>query len=167
MPWKNGRGVTEQILVEPEGAPIDAFAWRVSTAIVSEGGEFSAFSGCERVLVVIEGDGLSLDGVPVPPLAPHRFSGDDVTRAELASGPIRDFNVIARRDYAIGCDVVHVTSERTLATGGDALLYCVRGALTCDGRELGAGDAVRARGDGRFTVGGDGVAIHVRVAPAT
>lgn len=164
MPWKNGRGVTEQIAVEPAGAPLDAFAWRVSTAVVSEGGPFSAFPGCARILVVIEGDGLALNGAPVPPLAPHRFSGDDATTATLAGGPIRDFNLIAREGVGASCDVVRVRGEVTLPAADDALVYCVQNALDCEGHHLAAGDALRARDGAPLRVTGDGVLLHVRVA---
>lgn len=164
MPWKNGRGVTEQIAVEPAGAPLDAFAWRVSTALVSDGGPFSTFAGCDRILVVVEGDGLALDGAPVPPLVPSRFSGDAATTATLSGGPIRDFNVIARRDQRASCEVVHVSGEVTLPRGGDAqLVYSARGRVTVEGHPLGVGDALRADGEAALRAAGEGVLLHVRV----
>ncbi len=164
MPWKNGRGVTEQIAVEPEGAPLDAFAWRVSTAAVSEGGPFSAFAGCERILVVIEGDGLALNGEPVPPLAPHRFSGDADTAATLAGGTIRDFNVIVRRGLRASCEVVRVSGEASLPTGGAAqLVYCARGAVACEGHPLETSDALRVDDGEALRVTGEGIVLHVRL----
>jgi len=44
MPWKNGGGVTTEIAIAPEGATLDNFDWRVSTAQVDAAGPFSRFT---------------------------------------------------------------------------------------------------------------------------
>ena len=58
--WKNGGGVTREIVASPEGAPLDAFDWRVSLADVSADGPFSSFPGVDRTLTVVEGAGMDL-----------------------------------------------------------------------------------------------------------
>lgn len=104
-PWKNGRGVTEELAVWPAGSSFERgdFEWRISKARVEEAGAFSSFQGFDRVLVVISGAGLVLEhGDQAPrtrlrPMEPHRFSGDLPTRCELPGGAIGDFNVLVRR----------------------------------------------------------------------
>ena len=104
VPWKNGRGVTEELALWPPGASFERgdFDWRIARAGVAEDGSFSEFPGFERVLVVCSGEGLLLRHglaapVRVPRLQSHRFSGDDATTAELLAGAAIDVNVLARR----------------------------------------------------------------------
>jgi uncharacterized protein len=108
VPWKNGRGATDELAIFPDGASFERgdFAWRISRARVEESGPFSAFAGFDRILVVVEGEGLVLahgDAAPrarLRKLEPYRFAGDWSTIGELVGGPIGDFNVITRRDRA-------------------------------------------------------------------
>jgi uncharacterized protein len=109
VPWKNGRGVTEELAIWPPGASFERgdFDWRIARAGVAEDGHFSMFPGFERVLVVIAGDGLRLrhgaaSPVRVFPLQPHRFSGDEVTQAELLGAPVTDLNLLLRRGRVAG-----------------------------------------------------------------
>jgi hypothetical protein len=105
VPWRNGRGVTEEVAVWPAGTSFEAgdFDGRVARAAVVEDGPFSRFDGFDRVVVVVEGAGLLLthadaaSPVLVAPLAPHRFRGEDATSARLVDGPVRDLSVLARR----------------------------------------------------------------------
>jgi environmental stress-induced protein Ves len=101
-PWKNGGGVTREVAVFPPGAAMDAFEWRISLAEIAADGAFSTFPGIDRVLTVIEGQGLMLDvdgrllalDAASPPLA---FAGDAEVSARLTDGPIRDLNLMVRR----------------------------------------------------------------------
>ena len=60
MPWRNGLGTTIELLKQdlPDG---DGFAWRLSMADVTTDGEFSNFSGYDRTLLLLDGNGLMLD----------------------------------------------------------------------------------------------------------
>ncbi len=107
MPWRNGRGVTEEIFVDP--APGDAgagFAWRLSRALIAAGGPFSAFPGCDRTLVLLDAAELDLvlPGRTVrlaECFARADFSGDDPVEAGLpGGGPVRVLNVIVDRARA-------------------------------------------------------------------
>jgi environmental stress-induced protein Ves len=108
VPWKNGRGVTRELALWPEGASLERsdFDWRLSSAPVNEAGPFSALPGVERILVVTEGTDLVLhhgDHAPrarLRRLEPYRFAGDWPTTAELPHGPITDFNVMLRAGRA-------------------------------------------------------------------
>lgn len=105
VPWKNGRGETLELALHPPEASFERgdFEWRISRARVEENGPFSNFAGFERILVVVEGDGLLLthgDAAPrarLRKLEPYRFAGEWPTTGELVGGPIADFNVITRR----------------------------------------------------------------------
>ncbi len=61
VPWRNGRGVTEEIAIWPGGASFENgdFDGRISKAGVTEPGPFSEFLGFDRVLVVTSGAGLT------------------------------------------------------------------------------------------------------------
>lgn len=104
QPWKNGGGMTREILCEPAGAAVDEADWRVSIAEVAADGPFSVFPNLERTIVLLDGPGLHLSSAcgrldhrldtPGQPLC---FGGDLETHATLLGGPSEDFNVMTRR----------------------------------------------------------------------
>lgn len=103
MPWKNGGGVTTEIIVSPAGAGLDDFDWRISMAKVESGGPFSSFAGIDRTLSVLEGEGIILSIAEMAPARldkatpPLPFPADVSTDATLIGGPIVDLNVMTRR----------------------------------------------------------------------
>jgi environmental stress-induced protein Ves len=101
MAWANGGGFTHEVATSPEGAGLGDFEWRISVAEVSESGAFSTFHGVDRVLVLLDGEGMTLtiDGVatPAPRHQPVRFAGESTTSCALHSGPTTDLNVMVRR----------------------------------------------------------------------
>jgi len=135
MPWKNGGGETVEIAVEPAGASLDAFDWRVSMAHVAASGPFSRFAGVDRTLAVLEGSGirLSVGGRERVPLRrdtpPFGFSGDDPAEAELIDGAIEDLNVMTRRgSHRHRLSRLAATAPLSLRRKGDWLLVVTRGA---------------------------------------
>lgn len=140
MPWKNGKGRTAEIAIHPAWADLkDApFDWRVSLAEVSEDGDFSAFPGYDRSIVLVAGKGMELSFERAPPLQLRRpgdaelFSGDWHTRCRLLDGPVKDFNVMtARGRYDHACDVVQGGSrEFDWDPRQDTLIcHCIVGEL--------------------------------------
>ncbi len=107
QPWKNGQGVTDEVLLLPEGASRDGFDLRISRASICARGLFSAFPGADRIITVIEGAGLRLDfvdrSVTLAPLEPFAFdTGQTPDGLPLGQG-VRVFNVMAARDvWALG-----------------------------------------------------------------
>ena len=104
MAWKNGGGVTREIVREPAGANLDDFDWRVSVADIAAAGPFSRFVGVDRHLLLLEGDGVNLTseeaGMNVNLLANGTvlaFSGDVDMSSQLLGGAVRDFNVMTKR----------------------------------------------------------------------
>jgi len=65
QPWKNGRGVTREIVRWPAGG--DAYDVRVSIAEVAESGAFSTFPGYVRWTTLVDGGPIAL----VTPTATH------------------------------------------------------------------------------------------------
>ena len=98
MPWKNGAGSTLEI-ARDRGEGLDGFGWRLSIADIGASGDFSAFTGYQRIISVLEGDGMHLqvDGAlsrPLLPFDPFAFGGDSRVECRLLGGAIRDFNLI-------------------------------------------------------------------------
>ena len=98
MPWKNGGGSTEEI-TRDAGTGLDGFGWRLSIADIGESGGFSTFAGYQRVITVLQGEGMTLtvdgqDTRPLLPLDPFAFSGESQVSCTLLGGAIRDFNLI-------------------------------------------------------------------------
>lgn len=98
MPWKNGGGLTRELLAWP------AFGdWqvRVSVAEIESDGPFSSFPGADRWFAVLAGGGVALtvDGhahvrrAGDPPLA---FPGEATVDCRLLQGPSRDLNLMLR-----------------------------------------------------------------------
>lgn len=100
MPWKNGAGSTLEVLRDDAaGDGLDGFSWRLSIADVGQSGGFSLFNGYQRIITVLEGEGmqLTIDGQPSRPLRALdalAFCGDSQVDCQLLGGPIRDFNLI-------------------------------------------------------------------------
>jgi uncharacterized protein len=100
--WRNECGWTREIHRAPEGAA--DWTWRASIAEIDHDAPFSAFPGCDRELVLLSGEGMTLrfdDGESVTLAPPHgrlRFAGERPLRAELPAGPTHDFNLIWKRD---------------------------------------------------------------------
>lgn len=103
-PWKNGGGVTREIVCRPQGAALDRFDWRVSIAHIASDGPFSGFAGVDRVITLLEGGGVHLQGMDGrldhrldTPLAPFAFDGEAPVTGTLLAGDCHDFNVMTRR----------------------------------------------------------------------
>jgi uncharacterized protein len=109
MRWKNNLGWTREILRMPNE---DDFDWRVSIAEIDHDCGFSAFPDHDRILVLLEGNGMRLrfvggrDEILLPPRQRVRFGGEEDVSCELLEGPTRDFNLIWKR-ARVNCDVLH------------------------------------------------------------
>lgn len=131
--WKNGGGITHEILAVPDSA---GYHWRLSIAEVASDGAFSNFPGLQRILTVISGAGLDLQSperkLRADIFEPVEFSGDEPITGILRNGAIQDLNLIF--------DPRHVTGQVTVLTNIDrheqpepnetCVLFCARG--TCD-----------------------------------
>lgn len=133
MPWKNGGGTTQEVARNP-GDSSAAFEWRLSIADVAQDGGFSAFNGYQRVITVLEGQGIQLtvDGREQTPLTSRQayaFPGDARVDCRLLDGPIRDFNLIyapqryqARLQWASAPWVFHSAAPIVLVLNAGGML---------------------------------------------
>ncbi|MBK9369353.1 MAG: HutD family protein [Deltaproteobacteria bacterium] len=101
MPWRNGGGVTHELLKLGEGA--QGFALRISVAEVTADGPFSRFEGVDRSIVLLSGAGMTLtwprgDRTHLTPAMPHlSFPGEVAPNNRLIDGPTTDLNVMTDR----------------------------------------------------------------------
>jgi environmental stress-induced protein Ves len=102
IPWKNGLGETTELAINEKGS-LDSFDWRLSIASVVNDGLFSDFSGYQRQLILIEGNGINLqhDNEKIDQLDQllkiANFDGGCKTIGTLHSGKIKDFNVMTNQ----------------------------------------------------------------------
>ncbi len=129
VPWKNGKGITKELYVKQEKERGD-FIFRLSIAGVTENGPFSDFSGYNRVLMMLEGNGIRLehsDG-SINEINSYSdmaiFSGDLKTEAVLKEGPIKDFNVFTLKEVC-SSEVIAVNGEVVFSEGaGELFILC-------------------------------------------
>lgn len=100
QPWRNGGGVTRELLAWPLGSGAD-WQLRVSVAEIERDGPFSPFPGVQRCFAVLEGAGVVLSFPEsahrlVPASPPLAFDGGLAPGCRLVGGPTRDLNLMAR-----------------------------------------------------------------------
>lgn len=135
MPWKNGLGETLEIQRNEDE---NGLRFRISQASVVEDGVFSDFSGLHRTLVLLSGEGMSLEhksgskrqlNTLNKPLDMARFSGGDETHATLKNGKIEDLNIMVR-DTDTQAKVQACTAPCTLSFSSNDTLFC--GFYVCE-----------------------------------
>jgi environmental stress-induced protein Ves len=127
QPWKNGGGFTTELARAP--------LWRLSIAEVERAGPFSDFTGFERTIMLLSGDGMELDFDHAPsvridrPEEPLVFDGGWKTHCRLLGGPVTDMNLMVVRESARATlRVLHLPPEPTmLFAAPTALYYVLRG----------------------------------------
>jgi len=168
MPWKNGGGLTREVVREPAEGDLE---WRLSVAEVSADGPFSTFEGIDRILVLLEGAGMDLrfvDDHHVERLRPIRdvkaFAGEAPVHATLVDGPTVDLNLMWRRDGWDASVRESVLPAAVDAEGAVTVLYVADGAAVLpDGTVLEPGDALDTTD--RFVVDGTGVVLLFTLWP--
>ncbi len=130
-PWKNGLGTTRE-LYAAYGEDQNNYLWRISMAGVVQDGPFSDFPGYDRVLVLLEGHGMTMEcrGEETvqqialkKPLDMAFFSGDWKTSATLTQGKVSDFNVITQRQHCHAkVDIFRAPEPALLPSGGTNLV---------------------------------------------
>jgi environmental stress-induced protein Ves len=107
--WKNDGGWTTELAVGGDAADFD---WRASIAEIETDGPFSVFPQCDRHIALLDGNGMRLEFDSAQPalleqrLQFVRFAGEWKTYGALLDGPVRDFNLISRRDR-VRAEVLH------------------------------------------------------------
>lgn len=150
MSWKNGGGVTTELLLEPkeDGTAL----WRLSIAEVAKSGPFSDFAGYARTIMLIDGSGFVLDfeGQPSKRLdrrfEPFPFDGAWKTDCTLIDGPVRDFNLMAAREAGRAVLTVaqlELDGDLQIGPAGTVVFHALVGEVTISGHALPEGDTLR------------------------
>lgn len=176
MPWKNGGGVTVEIAVFPENASVDNFDWRISTATVASDGPFSVFTGIDRTLSVLEGDGiiLSVEGLADQELkdetSPFSFPADSPTSAKLLGSAITDLNVMTRRGrFTHQVSRYGVTEPVSLSlNGATVMVFCSKGTVQAGDTQLEVNDCLQFErcDNAELQLSGNGIAFVIMLNPA-
>jgi uncharacterized protein len=164
VPWKNGGGVTREILrLPPEPT---AFDWRLSLATLDKPGPFSSFVGYHRTLVLVRGPGVELDfgqhGRAQLTLAGQMvsFDGAWATNCTLLDGPSTDLNLIVSKERTRSQSrCVQLARSELIQTAEwpETLVCCISGAVRLTNTagkvsDLDAVDVARCSpGDGTIT----------------
>jgi environmental stress-induced protein Ves len=178
VPWKNGGGVTREILRSPPEST--AFDWRLSLATIDSPGPFSAFEGYHRTLVLVRGAGVELN------FAQHgssrlnsvgqtvSFDGAWQTSCTLLDGPSTDLNLMVSQERAQSASrAFQLTAAESIQTAdwSQILVCCLSGQIrltnTAGEMELlNSVDVARcSAADGAITCSPQGpVVAHVFVA---
>jgi len=146
LPWKNGGGMTYEAIRRPPMG--DPFSWRVSLAQIDSSGPFSDFTGYDRHMVLLQGQGIALkfdDGE-------HRvlckvgdwlqFDGGMPVHCELLDGPCMDLNLMVSKSLRAAARLERLGRNLPVdaAQGQITLIFSLEDALSID---AGDGESVR------------------------
>lgn len=169
VPWKNGGGLTREILKVPANAA--EFDWRLSLATIELPGPFSSFEDYDRTLLLVRGAGVELDfgaygrAVLRAPGQLAAFDGGWATSCTLIDGPSSDLNlIISKTRVEAQTRLVPVTTPELIHTAGweETLVCCIAGTARIENADgdletLSAVDVARCNPrDGVLTGAPDG-----------
>jgi environmental stress-induced protein Ves len=159
QPWRNGAGVTHELLRWPDADP---FALRVSVADIAAPAPFSAFAGYRRWLYLLEGGPVTLalagrDAVLAAPGDGIAFDGAAAVAASVVARPSRDLNFMVRAELPARAELLRGGARAGFA-GAAAVVFAITGGV-----EVSDGARYRALGRHACAWGTD---AHVEVALA-
>ncbi|WP_051427409.1 HutD family protein [Arthrobacter sp. H20] len=163
--WKNGGGVTTELVLRPDGASAATFDWRLSIATVGRDGAFSVFPGVDRSLMALSPQGLGLvdngHQVNLHQYGVHRFAGENEVAAVGVTAPTLDLNLMTRRAAFTGeLHYVDLADEQVIGTAsGTAVVVMLSGSLSFRGQLLRPHDSVLIENGQADFVGEAGVAV--------
>jgi len=137
-PWRNGGGVTRELLAWP--SPAD-WRLRISVADIATDGPFSAFPGVQRWFALLSGEGVALDFSDHPLTlrpgdAPLAFDGAATPGCRLLGGPVRDLNLMSRGGTGGMATVSPSTAWQAPAAAQAGLFASVPGRWCCGEQQL-------------------------------
>lgn len=135
-PWKNGGGVTREIVSARDDGEAGDFLWRVSIATISTSGPFSRFDNIDRTIAVLSGNGIRLNhpgGTTelTTSTPPYPFAGETSIYADVVKGETTDLNAMSLRHRFHQKMQMHlVSSEMTIRTTDDKSVLVFGGPMT-------------------------------------
>jgi environmental stress-induced protein Ves len=167
LPWKNGGGITREVMAWPAGAGMDDFHWRVSMAEVREAGPFSRFENVDRILAVLQGHlVLTFTDFEIdiqPGDDPFPFAGDEPCEGRPIGGPVMDLNVMVRWGNAFA-HVARAANSALRMTADWTLIVATSDASVVNGNEqraLAPFDAALIEGNAEVTLRGEAYVIRI------
>jgi environmental stress-induced protein Ves len=148
MPWRNGAGVTREIVRVP--AQGESFVWRLSLATLQASGPFSSYPGYHRAVALVDGRGfrLSVAGAATRELTARGdhalFPGGAESRCEILDGPCTDLSLMVREPGTIrAVTTIEVADEHTVSVSEGLLraIFVLAGAIECSATESSGGSA--------------------------
>ena len=138
-PWKNGGGITHEVIRVPSGG--DKFVWRVSVAQIDASGPFSDFAAYNRKMVLLKGDGVELKFADRRQRTLRRvgdlaeFDGALATHCTLLGGPCVDLNLMVAKSQAVAVRVeslpgAHDGLQASASIAESTLIFGIDVALT-------------------------------------
>lgn len=146
-PWKNGSGVTEDVLLLPQGSSHENFDIRISRAPIVDESRFSVFHGIDRTITRLGENPLTLcfaDGseTELAYLAPVSFDSALAPASRLPAGASQVMNVMTRRGHwRSQVSVLREYPERIeIPSSGMVVIHAAKGGCTVAGRKVAEGD---------------------------
>lgn len=168
VPWKNGGGITQDVLLLPDDASHDDFDVRISLAPIVEEGPFSSFPGIDRHITRLSRAPLSLafaqETRELKRLEPLYFDSVQQPRSVLPDGPAQVINVMTRRGRWNAQVMPAAAANGPLLAapeGGMVILHAVTGIWQ-------VGDALGSLlvEPGETMVAGDEATLRISCGPA-
>ena len=157
VPWKNGGGVTRLLAASGDQTQTH---WRLSLAEIQKDGPFSTFPGWERILTIVDGDGIDLTGdgntLRARPWVPLEFSGDIALHGTLPGRASQAFNLMYD-GTSFSASVTALSPGEISCPDGTNILYCHHGSVSL------AGEAELSDGQGQVF----DTALSAAVRPGT
>lgn len=130
QPWRNGAGVTHELLRWPDADP---FAVRISVAEITAPAPFSAFAGYRRWLYLLDGGPVTLaldsgDVVLTDPADGLAFAGTDRIAATVVARPSRDLNFMVRDELPARVELLR-GAGRHVCAGAAVAVFAVAGVV--------------------------------------
>ena len=152
-PWKNGKGITQDVLLLPAGASHDNFDIRVSIAPIVGEAPFSAFPGIERIITCLSDNPVILvfadrNEVRLDRLMPFQFDSNLSPSTRLPEGEGRVLNVMTRRGrWNASVKIINGGVDEVLEvpSGGLSVVHAARGDCRVAGLDVGAGQSLVVR----------------------
>jgi environmental stress-induced protein Ves len=159
-PWKNGNGVTEDVLLLPQGSSHEDFDIRISRAPIVDESRFSAFPGIDRTITRVGENPLSLrfeDGgeVELAHLVPYGFDSALAPNSRLSSGSSQVMNVMTRRGrWQSYVSVLHGMAHEVMDVpqAGMLFVHAVRGSCGVGAIHVADGQTLIVQGPAKAEV---------------
>lgn len=154
VPWKNGQGFTYEILRINDPINSENFILRFSRAKITQDGPFSHFPGIDRILVLLKGNGVTLESKSnnielKSKYAFHTFPGEEEIHCRLINNECEDFNIMIKRGKPNTVFRIMTLNENTQEKfmAGETYLYLAEGEISFNSDKVNADSLISTEGD--------------------